>query len=82
VWRKKRWGNCALTHGVAVVSGGELLLEDEGVELDLFPGLDSDEEGWWWSATVRSKAGRGMEQSEKRAPGSKMGKWELYPATR
>jgi hypothetical protein len=45
VWRKKRWGNCALTHGVAVVSGGELLLEDEGVELDLFPGLDSDEEG-------------------------------------
>jgi hypothetical protein len=60
---------------IAIGSHGEVLLEDEGVEAGIFPGLDGDEEGWWWLTTVRSEAG-GSAQRAVVQWGREEAKWE------
>jgi hypothetical protein len=59
----KIWWHGEVSHpaSLAVDSSEELLLEDEGDEADLFPGLDSDKEGWWRPVTGRRGNGGGAE---------------------
>jgi hypothetical protein len=61
--RRQRCGEVGHLASLAINSSGEGLLEDEGIELDRFPDLDSDEEGWWWQPTVSTMSGRGAEQT-------------------
>jgi hypothetical protein len=63
---RRSWksGQVSRPASLAIGLSGEPVLEDEGVEAGLFPGLDSDGEGWWRRVMVSRDGG---EQSKARA---------------
>jgi hypothetical protein len=61
---------------MAVGLNEELLLEDEVIEAGLFPGLDINDERWWWPATTSRDSGqRSGERCVSRAAHEET-KWE------
>jgi ABC-type Fe3+ transport system substrate-binding protein len=53
----RRWqGEVGCPASLASGMSDKAVLEDESVEAEPFSGLDGNEEGWRWLATVESKA--------------------------
>jgi hypothetical protein len=73
--RRRHHGEVGCLTSLAVSSSGEGLLEDEGVEADLFLGLDDNKEGWWWPTTVSTTSSGGAKQSARK----RNGKGEALP---
>jgi hypothetical protein len=74
---RSQWrGEVGHLASLAVGSSEEGLLEDEGIQADLFPSLDDDEEGWWWSLMASTTLDRRAEQSN--CEGAKW-EWGTFP---